>query len=316
MGKSLFASIGIDADLIAAADKRFNPDLPDFYSPSLFSSIILAYTSQGVTRYFDPEALNVPHDQLQPNRQGQLALLLRAKNGRHFSLPYDSAQKNLRTYSYQLWMSEDGVLEGEYAIDLLGFEAESARRVSTDKLRSMSMAELEAYLYGMQRTDFSLASVEYFNESHDRGFRVSGLIKPRLLFKNGRGGYDFKLEKIIEPALLALKDAQAKGFSSTTKISLFISLPEQYLVENLPPSINISFGGVEGRFFAEASTGQLVVEGVAMISLPIKNDAYEKIGTEVNAVKIFGDQSIAIHDDSLVKGAQDANQESPTKENS
>src|SRR5690606_33367173 len=53
LGKSLLSSIGVEADLVAAGDRRINPELSDFYSPALFSSIILAYTTNGVTRYFD-----------------------------------------------------------------------------------------------------------------------------------------------------------------------------------------------------------------------------------------------------------------------
>ncbi len=316
LGKSLFTSIGVEADLVAAADKRFNPELMDFYSPALFSSIILAYKNNGVTHYLDPEAINVPSDQLQPNRQGQLALLLRQKNGTSFSLPYDNAQKNLRTYSYQLWLTDEGVLEGEYSIDLSGFEAQHVKREGREKLRAKGLAELEAHLYGMQRTDFALDSVEYFDDNSDQGLRVAGLIKPRLLFKNSHGGFDLKLEKIIEPALLALNDAHGKGFSSTTKIALFIGLPQHYVVENLPSNIHISIGGVEGRFFAEASAGQLIVEGIAMLSLPLKPDTQEKISKELEAIKIFGNQSIAIHDEGLVKGAQNASEEPPSEENS
>lgn len=342
LAKSLLSSIGVETDLIAAGDRRFYPELPDFYSPALFSSIILSYTSNGVTHYFDPEATKVPSDQLDANRQGQQALVLRPKNGTVFALPYDSAQKNLRTYSYQLWLSDDGVLEGEYSIDLLGFEAQTIKLEAGERLRSKSVAEVEAHLYGTQRTDFSLETVEYLNDSPQQGLRVSGLIKPRLLFKNGQGGYDLKLEKIIEPAFLALKDAHEKGFSSTTKISLFIGLPENYVANNMPSSQHLSFGGVEGRFFAEASTGQLIVEGVAMITMPVNvAGVRERLRPGLEAIAGFGSQNIAIHHGSLAdgmrdyrpvpaqetspdvtedssqeQGAQDASQEPPHEENS
>ncbi len=308
LGKSLLTSIGVDSDLLAAADKRFNPILPDFFSPALFNSIILAINNEGKTIYFDPENLSAQASQLPPNRQGQQALMIRAKGGNNVSLPYDSAQKNARTYSYQLWMSDEGVLEGEYSIDLNGFEANNVLSVGKDQLRTKSVAELEAELYGTHRTDFSLESAEIIDISVDNSIRVSGLIKPRLLFKNSQGGFDFKLEKIIEPALIAIAEAHRKGFSSTTKISLFIGLPSHFVVDNLPVNKNINLGGVEGRFYAEAKTGQIVVEGVAMVSLPIKSEVRGKIETELQTIKIFGNQSIAIHDEGLIQGASNDGQ--------
>lgn len=316
LGKSLLISVGIDADVIAAADARFNPDISDFYSPSLFSSIILAINNGGKTIYFDPEATDVPHDQLSPNRQGQQALLLRPKNGVNFSLPYDSASKNLRTYSYQLWMSEDGVIEGEYSIDLIGFEAQSLNRNSGEKLRAQSIPDLEKQLYGSPLIDFSLESAEIAHESAEHGIRVSGFIKPVLLLKNAQGGFELKLDKLIAPVLQALKDAQYKGYSSTTKISLFIGLPNQFVVENLPSSQNVSIGGVDGRFFAETSEGQLVVEGIAMISLPIRKGLQEKIDLELKNFVGFGNHSILIHEGELFQGGQDGDQKPKHEENS
>lgn len=311
LGKSMLTSIGIQADLIAAGDRRFNPDISDFHSPALFSSIILAYQSKGVTHYFDPEAAGSTKDQLQPNRQGQQALVLRPKNGTNFALPFDSAQKNSRTYSYQLWLNQDGVLEGEYSIDLMGFEAENAKRDGGEQLRSKNIAELEARLYGTQRSDFALESMEEFTDARELGLRVAGRIKPRLLFKNSQGGYDFKLEKIVEPAFIALQEAHAKGYSSTTKISLFIGLPENFVVSNLPRNQNISLGGIEGRFFVEANPGQLVVEGMAIVSLPLKNNEHSRVSVELEALKGFGYHTMAIHDEAIVMKTHEPQQTEP-----
>lgn len=310
LGKAMLSSVGFNAELVAVSDKRINPEITDFYSPALFSSVLLAVTTNERTYYFDPET-NQVMDQLEPNRQGQPALLIRPKNGLHFTLPFDSAHKNQKIVSYQLWMTPDGMLDGDYSIDLIGYESLSLTSKSDEELRAMSPQTMEEQLFG-EHAPFTIESFEYTRAVTALGIRISGMIKPKMMRKNHQGQIEYRLDRVIEPSYAAIRDLQQKGFSSTSRISLFMTLPEEFAVGSLPHGVSIYSDGVEGRFSASFIRGQLVVEGIATVSLPVKTSALETIKNDLNNLKVFGEQDLVIHDAVATSGAAHGEQIRPS----
>lgn len=317
LGKAMLLSIGYNTDLVAVADKRYNPELPDFFSPALFSSIILAVATPARTFYFDPEGTKDRSDQLRPSLQGQGALVIKPKNGAFFSMPFDNAQKNTKIHSYQLSMSEDGMIEGDYSVDLTGLEAHSVSEFSLDQLKTMAPDVVETKLLGGSDPPFSIDTFDITREHPlDLGVRIFGEIKPRLLPKNAHGDFELNLDKIIRPAIGALKEASSRDYSSVTKISLFISLPDDFVATDLPKNVYLHIDGIDGRFSAFYADGQIVVEGLTMISLPVKKGFDETLKTELDGLKLFGEQKMVIHDRATITGASDGDQQPANAENS
>src|SRR5204863_9755960 len=58
--------------------------------------------------------------------QGQAALVLNSQKGQFFTIPYESADKNQREETYQLAMTDDGILEGTFGLKLMGERAQVA----------------------------------------------------------------------------------------------------------------------------------------------------------------------------------------------
>lgn len=308
LGKAMLSSIGVEADLVAVGDSRFNPKIVDFYSPSLFSTVILAARLDDRVVYFDPEHRTLSLDQLRPSLQGQSALLIRPKNGSNFSLPYDDAHKNTKTLSYQLWMTEDGFLEGEYSIDLVGYEAQALTSLPVEEQNALSPEILESKLLGATNTAFSLASVTREHTSL-REFRIYGETKRRMLARNEKGVYDFSLDTLIAPALDTLKNGAQKGYSSVTRISLFLTLPPGFVAHNLPKNVNFQLDGISGRFSASFAHDQLVVEGIGLVSLPIKDPAVTNSNV-VNQLKLFGEQMVNLGNQAILSGTMHGTQKS------
>src|SRR5690606_10622522 len=55
LGKAMLLSMGVNADILAVSDKRYNPKLTSFYSPTLFNTAILAAYIGAKPYFFDPE---------------------------------------------------------------------------------------------------------------------------------------------------------------------------------------------------------------------------------------------------------------------
>jgi hypothetical protein len=291
LGKAMLGSIGIDSDLLVASDKRYNPNISDFYTPSLFNSVLLAVTVSGKTIYFDPESGAT--NQLSSYLQGQQALLLRPKNTIIFMLPYDSADKNTQTYSYQLWMADDGALEGEYSVDVSGFFAEGVKGLSADHIKLAQASDIQHRIQSGE-PGFSWANMELEQDPSIHGVRIVGDIKPQLLAKNGQGDYELKLGTITDPLIASLKNQ--KDFSSTAVVSLFLSLPEDYEVTNLPANASIQFDGINGRFYASYAEGKLTIEGTSMITMPIRKEVQENLKQKLLELSPWHEQAIIIHD--------------------
>lgn len=319
LGKALVSSIGLEADVVVAADSRYNPNITDLFSPAIFSSVLLAVYDNQTTYYFDPEETELDLHQLRPSRQGQAALPIKPKNAHVYTLPFDSAEKNVETHSYQLWMNDEGLLEGEYSIDLSGIEAQNFINLTEDQLRLMSANAVETKILGNDSAPFSFETVEFSKEKTPTHTTIKafGLVKPRLLAKNADGQYELRLDKVINPVKVALIDSLRQNYSSTTKVSLFVSLPEKYIVENLPNNINISIDGIDMRISATNIVDQLIVEGTAIVSLPLKKDSLSTINNELNNITLYGEQNLKIHNFAATAiGTPDDHQKSGHKENS
>ncbi len=316
LGKAMFMSIGFDADIVAVGDKSVNPRVVDMFSPALYNSVILAVENNGSMIYFDPNSTRNYSEQLDLNLQGQHALLLRQKKGARFSLPFAVAQRNTKTLSYQLWLTNDGLLEGEYSIDLSGLETAGLRTLSRVQSQMASPTQVEDLLKKQEGLPFSLETAELYDDDlQNEGVRVFGQIKPAMLKRANDGAFEIDMASLLAPALATVKDAAKKGYSSITKISLFLMLSESSMIKNLPPTVNVSADGVSGRFSAYYDSGQLVIEGMAMVSFPLKHGVTDRLGREVEKLKWFVDHPLIIAESERISEVQHANQQPHTEEN-
>ncbi|HXW53123.1 MAG TPA: hypothetical protein VEL47_03350, partial [Myxococcota bacterium] len=164
LGKAMLLSIGLNADLVAVGDKFINPKITDMFSPALYSSVILAVENNNSLTYFDPASPRGYADQLDVNFQGQLALLLRPKKGSAYSLPFAVASKNTQILSYQLWLTNDGLLEGEYSFDLSGLETTSLKTLARGPSGANTPHQIEDILGKKTKLPFSLETSELYDE--------------------------------------------------------------------------------------------------------------------------------------------------------
>lgn len=288
LGQAMLSSLGLNSNILLSADQSVNPKLTDFYSPALFTSPVLAINLSGSTFYFDPEATN-PQG-LSKNLQGQLALTLMPLKGEHLMLPFDTAQKHGTIETYQLWLNDNDALEGEYSVDLSGFETEgfALEPGMTDPQAT------EAKLRQKNELLFSLASAEVIkNKANPDSVRLYGEIRPELLSKNADSTLELKLEKIVGTLVSAFKSARSRNYSFTKKIALFLNLPDKMVAKNIPPSINLNAEGIQGRFSVSNLGNELVIEGIAMISMPIvKSD--DKLNESLKGLMGLGEKSLSL----------------------
>lgn len=295
LGKAMLESVGIDSAIVVASDKRFNPNISNFFTPALFSSVLLKATTAEGTFYFDPDEKNSVSE-LSPNLQGQNALVLKASKGEHFRLPYDSPNKHGHGLSYQLWIDQNGMLLGEYRIDLLGFEnIEASTNVSVleDKLKFLSLP-------------FGIASAEILHHTKNET-RLFGHIKPQLLAKNGNN-FEFSLKNALLPFIKV--SSSQRGYPLTAKLSLVIALPPGYSIKNLPNNVNLSFDGGTAWVSAINTNQELVVEGLSIISSP---KASNELTTEnLKSLTVFSEQNMIIGSDTA-QGALDVQETTDAK---
>lgn len=309
LGKAMLTSAGIASNLVLASDKRYNPSITDFYSPALFYTILLAIDVEGKTWYFDPESNSL--DQLSVNLQGQHALLLRQKNALLFSIPFSSADKNRQVYSYQLWMNEDGIVEGDYSVDVTGFFAESLRDLSHEQLRLALPSDIQARLSGALDPAFSWATMAIEAIPEGRGYSVFGSIKPKLLAKAEKGNYAFEMTKLTAPLMTLLKAPNQRGFANTGSLSLFLSLPEDFEAQKIPETRVIKLDGIDSRFSASMNEDRLILEGTSTISLPVRKDALDDLQQKLLSLSEWQEHTILIHDKRVMQ--ESLNNEQPAE---
>lgn len=313
LGKAMLACVGFASDLIIAADNRYNPNISDFYTPALFHSVLLAVSVGGKTIYFDPESSSIHN--LSPHVQGQHALLLRPKNSILFTLPYDSADTNKETYSYQLWMTEFGALEGEYSVDLTGSLAQTFYDIPQEQFKLSPPSDIQEMIFGKVQTPFSWGTMEIERDAKEQTVRIVGEIKSKLLPKNEGGEFELNLAKVVEPLVASFRAPSMRGFSYTSLVSLFLSLPDHVEATNLPHNINIGFNGVDGRFSASYADNKVTIEGTSIVNLPIKKDVEQSLALELEQIKPWQEHAIIIHDKKSLEGVFEDGQQPSNQEN-
>lgn len=292
LGKSLLSSMGISADMIIAANKLFNPYLIDCFNPALFYSVILAATVGEKTIYFDPLSINV--DQLSPSLQGQHALLLRPSDSTFFLLPFDKADANKTIFSYNLYMTDFGFLEGEYAFDIIGYDVSKWHNL--EKKENLPNVSIESRIFQGYDAIFSFDHMQSENKPNE--MRLNGAIKSLALSKNDNNDFILPLRKIIDPIISILSNHDQDELSRVLLISLFISLPEHLSPIDMPKNISLGARGLEGHFYFDYKENKIMIETQAIVQLPLSNEARLKMKTELDKLDLW-QNSIIIRDNTV-----------------
>lgn len=273
LGKAMFQSLGLNADIVAVSDPQSNPRIEKFYSPALFDRVILAVTSGSQSYYFDPNQEFVRLDHVPTTLQGQYALLLRPNDGQHFALPYEPPQKNQVSLNYDLNLNDMGMLQGSFSLDLTGARADHAKALVASPISALSAGALQnKVLYEDLALRWQKASLTP-EAGLEGGISFSGVFSPRLLARSPQMGFVLPIKEIFEPVILPLIQASRQGYSSLSILEASLKLPENFKVAQVPYSLNIDQHGVTGRFLVTHEQGHLIFQGEAMVSLPVKPDA-------------------------------------------
>lgn len=318
LGKALFQSHGIDADLMAVSHRRFNPNINDFFSPALFHSIILAIHTDHQTIYYDPASPGSGYDQLSPDLQGQHALTIRPKEAELVLLPFASANNNIKTYSYQLFMNDEGLLLGEYAVDLTGFFTQQlSNKMTTSFEGGNNILAVEQELMGGRNTPFSFGTMDISaGQDTHQSLHISGDIKPHLLAKNADEGFLLPMGKLLSFIVRSMVEAKRQNYSSITRVSFFIHMPPGFEAENLPNNINLSTGGINLRLAHSFDSNILTIEGMTYLSLPLQNDHDAIVKPTMDQLESMGSQELILKNSALAKGEQDGDRIPTDAENS
>ncbi|HXW60725.1 MAG TPA: hypothetical protein VEK06_04210, partial [Myxococcota bacterium] len=185
LGKAMLTSIGIQADLLAVGSPEDNVQLSDFFTPALFSKVILAITADDQTFYVDPSFGPDRLDTLPIDLQGQNALIIRKDKGQFFALPFLGPEHNESSLNYQLVLNPQGKLEGSFSLDLFGMRAETLRANLLEMKRSLSALELQDLLNFGDTLRWQTAALR--DEKESNTINISGYISPRLLRKEEMG---------------------------------------------------------------------------------------------------------------------------------
>jgi len=276
LGKAMLRSLNIDSNIVAVADPEQNPRIRDFFSPALFSKVILAITHNSETFYYDPSQKFDRFDQVPTNLQGQHALLVRPTGSPLFSLPYEVAEKNSVNYFYNLTVNNSGTLDGSFSIDFDGIKADEAKAIIAQQSAGLSASALQSKLQTGTTLRWQKASFSHDEEGHN--LNLSGNFSPRLLAHAPNRGFSLPIKEIFEPVFLPLINLAQQSYSSLSSLEATLDVPAHFkLASEKPFNFFIDHNGLRARFLVSLDQGIVVFKGESMVSLPIKPDPDYKL---------------------------------------
>lgn len=291
LGKAMLSSLGIKADLLALSSPDENPTLTDFYSPALFSKIVLSIKTDDKTFYVDPGEDLDRIDLLPLSMQGQNALSMNKEKGQFFTLPYDDATHNEAILSYELSLSPQGQLEGGFSLDINGVRAESLRAILAKKERSLSAPELQSFI-NINDQSLRWRSAVLSDPKNSDNMNIKGYIAPRLVQKN-MNSFSFDINEILQPAFSPIF-ASSQAYSTITRVFARISIPENYAVSQLPDNGIINGDGISGRYTIQLMEGALYFEGETIVSLPVPKNFKKDLEDQLKTLARFGETKLGI----------------------
>lgn len=282
LGKAMFKSLDIEADIVAIASSEQNPKINDFFTPVIFNRVILSINADNQTFYIDLASDNNRIDIIDPSLQGQNALIIRKDSGQFFTLPYTGAEYNVSNLFYNLNVDEDGKLSGDFTLDTYGINADKIRTSLAKLGRSLSAPELQKHLNLNDSLGWRTASLEDLEDINN--IAIKGELSPRLL-KKDNNGLSLKILDILNPALSHILDVSENNFSYTTRVLATIAVPQSYMTPFEPLSNFIEGSGISGRLQVNYEGQQLYFEGEAIISMPVNKKGLINLESEQMKIK-------------------------------
>lgn len=308
---AMLKSIGIKATLLALSTPTENPRLTDFYSPALFYKVIVAIDVSEQTFYVDFSEDFERLDTLPPKLQGQNVLSIEKNKGQFFALPFSAPENNETRLAYELALTPQGQLEGNFSLSFNGVRAESLRSLLAKKERALSAPELQNLLelsdQAMRWQSAALSDQKSSNET-----LINGYIVPQLLKRNGHE-LVINISDILQPALAPILHTSPQRFSSITRLQARLSIPENYAVDIKPHDGFIRGAGISGRYQVSFKEGMLFFEGEAIVSLPISNTYKQELDAELKTLVTFSETKLGI---TMLEKTGSHDSEKPSQEQS
>lgn len=297
LGKAMLKSIGIEANILAVTDKRYNQSFSNFFTPAIFNRAILEIKLNKDNIHYDPIAAHSHTGLLDYNLQGQTALIIKPSNGYIKQTPYSNAQRNTQAFSYQLWMLENGDIEGEYSVDINGFKTKDLAKMLNRPVNDLNLQDIEKALFN-DAPAFNIESCDIEKtQPIEYGVVFYGTIKPFSLKKTNNNNFVFDIANIIKPVISKLHNALSPNYSSSVNINLSIKMPDNLLIEKLPSNINTQYQGLKNQIIFSNKKNQLELNINTTISLPQANNIDTAvIESELAKVKLLSEQPLLIFD--------------------
>lgn len=276
LGKAMLSSLGIESNIVAVSDPEQNPRIIDFFSPALFSKVILAISHNAETFYYDPLQNYDRFDQVPSNLQGQQALFVKQSGSQFFSLPYEAAEKNKISYFYNLSINNSGTLDGTFSIDLEGIKADEAKAIIAEQSAALSATALQNKLQTNATLRWQKASFNQNEESQTMNF--TGHFSPRLLAHAPDSGFLLPIKEIFEPIFSPLLNLANQRYSSFSILEAELQVPASFkIAQSKPFNFFIDQNGLRARFLVTWEEGRVVFKAESMVSLPINQEPGYKL---------------------------------------
>ena len=263
--RSMLREIGVESYHVVINDKRgsvtgempahdgFNHVITAIQLPAGLNDPSLIATMQhpklGRILFFDPTNEMIPFGQLPGYLQANYGLLVTPGGGELVELPQQPSSMNSIERTAKLTLDTTGTLKGEVREVRLGERASSERwqlrAAAKDTDRIKPIEELLANsLASFQITHASLINLQQTDQpfGFDYSFRAEGyaknagdllLVRPRVIGNKGAGFLETK-----EPRLFPI---EFEG-PAMDKDSFEITLPAGYVVDELPPPVDVDYG--------------------------------------------------------------------------
>ncbi|MGA7905897.1 MAG: DUF3857 domain-containing protein, partial [Candidatus Sulfotelmatobacter sp.] len=263
--RSMLREIGVESYHVVINDKRgsvtgempahdgFNHVITAIQLPAGLNDPSLIATMQhpklGRILFFDPTNEMIPFGQLPGYLQANYGLLVTPGGGELVELPQQPSSMNSIERTAKLTLDTTGTLKGEVREVRLGERASSERwqlrAAAKDTDRIKPIEELLANsLASFQITHASLINLQQTDRpfGFDYSFRAEGyaknagnllLVRPRVIGNKGAGFLETK-----EPRLFPI---EFEG-PAMDKDSFEITLPAGYVVDELPPPVDVDYG--------------------------------------------------------------------------
>jgi hypothetical protein len=231
LGEAMLQSMGIESEILVAADAERNPELKGVFSPAIFSRVLLMASVDGKNYFFDPTAENTNSPALPKNLQGQAGLVIKRDGGGLIRLPSEDPEQHQQALQYELFLSPEGVLQGHLALTVNGRFIEQLQPFFNEEGRLMNSDQATNLFLG-SGINLGWRNLQLKpSEPGSRTLTIIGSVAPRFVGKL----HEQNLPTVAEIIGLILRPLSEQVQDiSFTRIVAKVNLPEAVRVDLIP----------------------------------------------------------------------------------